>query len=119
MALSTRALFLKASYRYKEAVSATTQGLYPDARTIELDTNLSEADAQTFATAYLAAFSPFARIFEVEVSGILPLSDFEGAPPTYTLTLPQYSVAGLSGKAIGYDIDHMAQTTVIRLRVTA
>jgi hypothetical protein len=117
MALSTRALFLKASYRYKEAVNTTTQGLYPDARVIELETNLSEADAQALADAYLAGFSPFVRVFEIEVDGVLPIADFITAPPTYTINLPVYSVAGLSGKAIAYAVDHSAQTTLITVRI--
>ena len=111
-----RATFVSHEYRYAEKFDSTVKALYPDARLIEINTNLSAASADALATSYLNDQKTSAIALEVTVDGALNLSDFMTGPNRYTLVSETYQTAGRTFKLAGAQVDYLRGITTLRLR---
>ncbi|WP_454884000.1 hypothetical protein [Sphingomonas oryzagri] len=85
-----RAAFVKNEYRYVTGYDANVKARNPAARSVSIDTQLDRASAVKIAQAYLDDNGQ-PRAFEIEVKGIIPLSELAGSIPTYILeSLPDH-----------------------------
>lgn len=110
-----RALFVRQEYRYVTAKDDAIRAVNPKAREIEIQTNLNEADAETRANNELAA-NDNARVFEVEIEGLIPLSAFVGGPPSFIPNLPEYGLTSGQLTVVSATIDYNSGITRLQVR---
>jgi|ERR1043166_5451084 hypothetical protein len=111
-----RAAFVQQDYRYKIAEDLGVRAAYGNSRELVIDTQLSASDANTLATALLAALKSQSREFEVELGTILTTDDFAGSVPRFSCTFDKYGVSGVTFRVVGAQIDYLNQRTTVTLR---
>jgi len=110
-----RAAFVQQEYRYTNPTNVDVKARNPSARTVEINTNLGEADATILATKILADNNT-PRVFEVVLEGVVFLDSFVGGVPTFIANLPKFSTDGNARKVMSFTTDFEANTTTIQVR---
>ena len=111
-----RAAFVSIPHRYYSAIDLTIKGNFIGAREIEINTQLSSADANALAATILNATRTHPMVFTVETEGPFSLDSFEGSPPMFTLSSIYHPNGDRTFRCIGADHDPMTQTTKLALR---
>lgn len=112
----TLAAFISAEYRYDTASDSSVQATFPQANTLEIETNLGATEGAALATTILNATKTFSLVYEVEVEGILTLDDFAGTVNQYTLDAPLYATDSRTYKLIAAEVDYVKNTTKLTVR---
>ena len=107
----SRATFVVREFRYAEAIDSAVKATYDDAREIVIDTNMSEAAANSLATAILAAEKVSKRAFEVMVRKAISADDFVSGPPRYTYTDAKSDASSVATKVVAVSTDWRLNTT--------
>lgn len=89
-----RGAFVQEEYRYEVAEDASVKARQPQARVIELGTNLDLEAAKRLAVEILDEQAPLAQAYSLTFEGVdvIKPSDFDGSPPTYRCNFPGWPV---------------------------
>lgn len=99
-----RAAFIKQEYRYAIAKDAALLGTDKSGRSIEVAANVDAATASTLAAAILAQNAD-AKIYNVEIEGLLTLDSFLGGVPRYIPEIAELSTDGRTCLVLSFESD--------------
>ena len=117
-----RAALVVKEYRYatmpSSAAGATIKARYPNARVIELDTNLDATGGLALATDIAGMTSTFARTFTFDLDGVYFPEDFQDGAPRHTLDFPRQGSATGTFTVVGAKIDYQNNLTTLTVRAS-
>ena len=112
-----RASFVQQEFRFEEADDLNVRAVYPTARSLTLNTNLTNpAVAAALANAIFAEARKPASAFKVEVEGFIQIDTLNGGPLRYEVHSPRYGITGQVYSVAGYETDPLRNTTVFEVR---
>jgi len=115
MTTQNRSAFVLQDFRYTTAENAVVQTRYPKARTVTIDTQLDEANAQALAAKVLAANTD-PVVYELQVQGLMLPDAFKGGVPTYKPDFPKFRTDGREMKVVSFSCDLETGISTIRVR---
>lgn len=114
-----RAVFAMREYAYSEDEDTSVKTEQPLARTIELETNNSNAACDVLASEILADNSETGKLLEVVIDGITvcSTSELDGSPPVFDVILLGFTPdAGMEMRVVSVTINHNECTTKVLLK---
>lgn len=111
-----RSTFVQQEYRYEIAQNLSIKAVYPSARELVHNTNLSDVDSSNLAANLFNENNKVTQAYDVEVEGIYDLDDFEGGPLRWVLNFPQFATDGRAFKTAAIRLDPIRNRTILTVR---
>ncbi|OAH42766.1 hypothetical protein AX777_05880 [Sphingobium yanoikuyae] len=114
-----RGSFVKDEFRFIEKSAPDVLALKPDARIIELETNLDLAACEVLAVELLDEHKHVAQVYNITIEGVdfITPSDFVDSPVTVTCNFPDWPVSQTDKlTVVAVSHDYTSWTTTITAR---
>lgn len=111
-----RASFVTQPHRYLIVTDTTVSAKYPAAQILTIDTNLTEASANTLKTQLEGEAMTPAQVVTLQIEGVLSIDDFAGGVPRFILEAPSMNLSGKTMKLVSMKVDHNTNRTELTVR---
>lgn len=109
-----RAAFIKNEFRYATSSDSSVLTRDKTAQTLEVTSNINGAAAGALASTILAQNNT-ARIYTVQLDGIMTVDDFVGGVPRFVANMPNFATDGRTQRAINFTCDLNSGLTTVRI----